>query len=264
MTVELELAPLQTLSPSRAGDFKTCPQLFKFRAIDRLSEPPSIYQARGTTAHLALQRLFDHPSVERSPELLFDLFRQAWTELRGSEEFESLFGDVEQERQWGVESLELLANYFGIEDPTELDPVDRELDMLEDLDGITIRGILDRIDRDGDGRLIITDYKTGKAPPERFALPAFFALKIYALLIRRNMGETPKELRLLYLSGPTLYRLEIDDRQLDAMDSQLRALWNAIDRALATRTFPTRPGTLCNWCSFLDICPAFAEASQAD
>ncbi len=261
VTVDQELAPLQTLSPSRAGDFKTCPQLFKFRAIDRLDEPTSIYQARGTTAHLALQRLFDHPSDDRSPELLYDLFRQAWTELRGDEEFENLFSDVDEERQWGVESLELLANYFNIEDPTGFDPLDRELDMTEDLDGITIRGILDRMDRDVDGGLVITDYKTGKAPPERYAFPAFFALKIYALLIRRNTGETPKELRLLYRNGPTLYRLEIDDRQLDAMDSQLRALWNAIDRALATRTFPPRPGKLCNWCSFQEICPAFAVAA---
>jgi len=259
VTIELEIPRLESLSPSRAGDFKTCPQLFKFRAIDRLPEPTSVYQARGTTAHLALQRLFDHPSDDRSPDLLYDLFREAWTELRGSEEFEDLFGDTEEERQWGVESLELLANYFTIEDPTGFDPVDRELDMLEDLDGITIRGILDRIDRDADGRLIITDYKTGKAPPERFALPAFFALKIYALLIRKSTGETPKELRLLYLNGPTLYRLDVDDRQLDAMDSQLRALWNAIDRALTTQRFPTRPGTLCNWCSFQEICPAFAE-----
>jgi putative RecB family exonuclease len=222
-----------------------------------LSEPASIYQARGTTAHLALQRLFDHPSSDRSPDLLYDLFREAWTELRKSEEFEDLFGDTDDERQWGVESLALLANYFSIEDPSGIDPVDRELDMLEELDGITIRGILDRMDRDDDGRLVITDYKTGKAPPERFALPAFFALKIYALLIRRRTGETPKELRLLYLSGPTLYRLDIDDRQLDAMDSQLRALWNAINRALATQKFPPRPGTLCNWCSFQEICPAF-------
>jgi putative RecB family exonuclease len=258
VTIELELAPLETLSPSRAGDFKTCPQLFKFRAVDRLTEPASMYQARGTTAHLALQRLFDHPSGERSPELLHDLFRQAWTELRGTEEFAELFTDTEEETRWGVESLALLTNYFSIEDPADLDPVDRELDMLEELDGITIRGILDRMDRDDDGRLVITDYKTGKAPPERFALPSFFALKVYALLIRRRTGETPRELRLLYLSGPTLYRLEIDDRQLDAMDAQLRALWHAIDRALATRNFPTRPGTLCNWCSFQEICPAFA------
>lgn len=258
VTVDLEPPRLETLSPSRAGDFKTCPQLFKFRAIERLPEPTSVYQARGTTAHLALQRLFDHPAADRTPELLFDLFRAAWTEMRGDEEFEALFPDTDDERQWGVESLELLANYFGIEDPTSFEPVDRELDMLEDLDGITIRGILDRIDRDIDGRLIITDYKTGKAPPERFALPAFFALKIYALLIRRRLNETPKELRLLYLNGPTMYRLEVDERQLDAMESQLRALWNAIERAMRSENFPPRPGTLCNWCSFQEICPAFS------
>lgn len=259
MTLEAPERILTTLSPSRAGDFKTCPQLFKFRAIDRLPEPTSVYQARGTTAHLALQRLFDHPAGERSPELLYDLFRAAWTELRSDEEFEGLFPDTEAERQWGMDSMVLLANYFGIEDPTSFDPVDRELDMLEDLDGIVIRGILDRIDRDPDGRLVITDYKTGTAPPERYALPAFFALKIYALLIRRRLGETPKEVRLLYLNGPTEYRLAVDDRQLDAMDGQLRALWAAIERAMSTERFPTRPGRLCDWCSFQEICPAFAD-----
>ena len=115
------------------------------------------------------------------------------------------------------------------------------------------------MDRDDDGRLVITDYKSGKAPPENFSLPAFFALKIYALLIRRRFGETPKEVRLLYLNGPTLYRLEVDDRQLDAIDSQLRALWAAIERALDTGRFPTRPGKLCSWCSFQEICPAFEQ-----
>lgn len=251
---------METLSPSRAGDFKTCPQLFKFRAIDRIPEPTSIYQARGTTAHLALQRLFDHPLGQRTPERLFNLFREAWTEIRGEEEFAGLFGSVEEERIWGLESLELLANYFAIEDPTTFEPEDRELDLLESLDGLTIRGILDRMDRHSDGQLVITDYKTGKAPPESYALPAFFALKIYALLIRSRTGETPSEVRLLYLNGPTLYRLPIDDRQLDAMDSQLRALWSAIDRALQSDRFPARPGRLCDWCSYKDICPAWSEA----
>ena len=257
MTVELRSPRLETLSPSRAGDFKRCPQLFKFRAIDKIPEPTSIYQARGTTAHLALQRLFDRPGPERTPEQLFDLFREAWTEIRGDEEFEGLFEDVDQEREWGLESLELLANYFSIEDPTSFDPDDRELDMLEDLDGIVIRGILDRIDRDTDGQLIITDYKSGKAPPERYALPAFFALKIYALLIRKRTGETPKEIRLLFLNGPTLYRLPIDNRQLDAMEGQLRALWKAIQRAMDNDRFPARTGHLCNWCSYQEICPAW-------
>lgn len=263
MTVELETPRLKTLSPSRAGDFKACPQLFKFRAVDRLPEPVSIYQARGTTAHLALQRLFDHPGHDRTPERLYDLFREAWTEIRGEEEFEGLFSSIDEERQWGLDSMDLLANYFSVEDPRTFDPEGRELDMLEDLDGIVIRGILDRMDRDEEGSLMILDYKTGKAPPERYALSAFFALKIYALLIRQRTGETPKEVQLLYLNGPTLYRLPIDDRQLDAMDGQLRALWKAIDRAMETDRYPTRPGRLCDWCSFQDICPAFAGQESA-
>ena len=251
---------LKTLSPSRAGDFKTCPQLFKFRAIDRLPEPPSIYQARGTTAHLALQRLFDLPTAERSPEALYDLFRAAWVEVRDGE-YADLFADTDAERSWGVESLELLANYFAVEDPRTFDPLERELDMTEDLDGLTIRGILDRMEESPDGRLIITDYKTGKAPPERYALPAFFALKIYALLIRRRTGHAPDALKLIYLNGPTTYEIPVSDPQLDAMDRQLRALWVTIDRALESGDFPARPGPLCNWCSFQEICPARAESA---
>ena len=72
---------LATLSPSRASDFKTCPQFYKFKAIDRIPTEPTIYQARGTTVHLALERLFEEPRHERTPERLYDLFREAWTEL---------------------------------------------------------------------------------------------------------------------------------------------------------------------------------------
>jgi putative RecB family exonuclease len=249
---------LETLSPSRAGDFKTCPQLFKYRAIDRLPEPATVYQARGTTAHQALEWLFDKPAGERTPEALYDLFRRAWTELRTTE-YDGLFTETDEERTWGVESLELLANYFSIEDPSQIEPLDRELDMLEEMDGITIRGILDRMEETPDGRLIITDYKTGKAPPERFALPAFFALKIYALLIRRRTGRTPDRIKLIYLNGPTVYEIPVNDAQLDAVDRQLRALWTAIERAMDEDRFPTRVGRLCDWCSFQDICPAWSD-----
>lgn len=248
---------LETLSPSRASDFKQCPQLFKFRSIDKIPEPTSIYQARGTTAHLALERLFDLPADERTPDMLYDLFRAAWTELRTIEEYSELFPETDDERSWGVESLQVLANYFSLEDPAQIAPYDRELDMLEAMDEITIRGILDRIDERSDGELVITDYKTGKAPPERYALSAFFALKIYALLVRNRIGRTPIELRLLYLGNATMYRIPIDDAALDGMERQLKALWTAINRAIEREHFPPRTSVLCGWCSFQDICPAF-------
>lgn len=255
---------LETLSPSRAGDFKTCPQLFKFRAVDRLPEPTTIYQARGTTAHLALQRLYDLPAPERSPQRLYDLFRESWSELRGTEEYAELFESIDDERSWGLESMTLLANYFAIENPARVEPLERELDMTESLGDMTIRGILDRIDETPDGDLVITDYKTGKAPPQRYALPAFFALKIYAMLIRRQTGRTPVELRLLYLNGPTMYSIAVTDRQLDAVERHVRALWTAIDRAISGDHFPARTGPLCGYCSFQDRCPAWSEAPAAE
>lgn len=256
MTVEAT-SRLETLSPSRAGDFKTCPRLFAFRSVERLPEPTTVQQARGTTAHLALERLFDLPAGDRTPDRLSQLFRQAWTELRSQEGYQDLFPNVEAERTWGLESMQLLLNYFLLEDPAAVSPLGREEELEQDLDGIVIHGILDRMERDPQGRLIITDYKTGKAPPERFAFGAFFALKIYALLVRRLRQETPSEVRLLYLDGPTLYRQSIDDRQLDGVERQLHALWERIEHALSTGRFPARPGRLCNWCSFREICPAF-------
>ncbi|HZE29986.1 MAG TPA: PD-(D/E)XK nuclease family protein, partial [Actinoallomurus sp.] len=44
-----------TLSPSRAGDFMTCPLLYRFRVIDRIPERPSPAAARGTLVHAVLE-----------------------------------------------------------------------------------------------------------------------------------------------------------------------------------------------------------------
>lgn len=255
------ITELATLSPSRASDFKTCPQLFKFRAIDKIPEPKTIHQARGTTAHLALQRLFDLPSADRTPDALFDLFRTAWTELR-EDEYPELFESVEDERAWGIESLSVIANYFSLEDPAAFEPLDRELDMLEDLGEMTIRGILDRMEEDGDD-LVITDYKSGKAPPERYAIPAFFALKIYAALIRKRTGRTPNRLRLMYLTNPTVYEVPVTDSQLDAVERKVKALWDAINRAISKQHFPPKVSRLCDWCSYKSLCPAFADELEA-
>ena len=144
---------LKSLSPSRASDYKRCPQLFKFSAIDRIPTPPTVYQARGTTAHLALERLFELPASERTPQHLYNLFREAWQEVKPTE-FPDLFDNIEAERAWGIESLEILANYFTIEDPTSFEPLSREMDMTQAVGDMTIRGILDRMEETPEGLVI--------------------------------------------------------------------------------------------------------------
>src|ERR1700687_2519290 len=66
------------LSPSRASDFKQCPLLYRFRAIDRLPEPPSTSQLRGSVVHAALEQLYALPAAERGPETALTLVDPAW------------------------------------------------------------------------------------------------------------------------------------------------------------------------------------------
>src|ERR1700759_3576881 len=56
------------LSPSRAADFKQCPLLYRYRAIDRLPEPPSTAQLRGSVVHAALEQLYGLPAASRDRE----------------------------------------------------------------------------------------------------------------------------------------------------------------------------------------------------
>ena len=66
------------LSPSRARDFKQCPLLYRFRAIDRLPEPPSTAQLRGSVVHAALEQLYGLPAPQRVPETARALVDPAW------------------------------------------------------------------------------------------------------------------------------------------------------------------------------------------
>src|SRR5438093_12213642 len=90
-----EAAPVRpSLSPSRAADFKTCPLLFRFRTIDRLPEQPTPDQARGTLIHAVLEKLFDLPAAERTPERAAELVTPQWQRLLAEQpELTGLFPD---------------------------------------------------------------------------------------------------------------------------------------------------------------------------
>src|SRR3712207_8589270 len=78
-----------SLSPSRAADFKTCPLLYRFRTIDRLPERKSLAAVRGTLVHSVLERLYDLPARQRTPEAARELVAPAWEELRADPEVRS-------------------------------------------------------------------------------------------------------------------------------------------------------------------------------
>ena len=258
-----ESAVRLTLSPSRASDFMTCPLLYRFRTIDRLPERPSPEATRGTVVHAVLERLFDLPPAERTPAQAVALLYPQWEELLSVEpEVASLFeddADGSALRAWLVSAEELVRRYFSLEDPTRLEPAERELYVETTLDsGLCLRGYVDRLDRaPGTGALRVVDYKTGNAPREGFEQRAMFQMRFYALVLWRLHGQVPKLLQLVYLGSGEILRYEPDEADLRATERKLAALWRAIERAVESGDWRPNPTRMCDWCDHKARCPAY-------
>ena len=246
------------LSPSRAADFKQCPLLYRFRTVDRLEAPPSPAAARGTLVHAVLEHLFELPAPERTPAAAADLLVPRWEALVAERpELTSMIADSAtlDEETWFADARALLDRWFELEDPTRLEPAERELYVEAEVDGLTLRGYVDRLDVAPDGAMRVVDYKTGRAPRESFEGKALFQMKFYALVLWRQRGEIPRLLQLVYLGDGEIVRYVPDEADLLALERNVKALWAAIERAAQTGDWRPRTSRLCDWCDFRHLCP---------
>ncbi|WP_462417549.1 RecB family exonuclease [Kytococcus sp. Marseille-QA3725] len=281
------------LSPSRASDFMQCPLLYRFRVVDRLPEPPSAAAVRGTFVHSVLENVFDLPAHRRRPDDAVALMDDAWEALvqERPEVLDVVRRDNDEEpagaedgaggaagedtgarraptqedlAEWMAEAEALVRRWFTVEDPSVLEPAERELRVEVPVSRggergeLTLRGYVDRLDEaPADGALRVVDYKTGRAPSEMFQAKALFQMKFYALAIWRLRGRVPALLQLVYLKDGTVLRHAPTESELLATERKVLALYDAIERAAEAGDWRPRRSRLCDWCSFQDICPAW-------
>jgi putative RecB family exonuclease len=251
----------QALSPSRAADFKQCPLLYRFRAVDRLPEAPSTAQLRGSVVHAALEQLYALPAALRGPDTARSLVEPAWERVIAAEH--ALAGELDSEQRNLLleEARALLSGYYRLEDPTRFDPQCCEHRVEVELpDGTLLRGFIDRIDVAATGELRVVDYKTGKAPPAARALAEFkamFQMKFYAVALLRSRGVLPARLRLIYLADGQVLDYSPDHDELLRFEKTLMAIWRAIQSAAHTGDFRPSPSRLCEWCPHQEHCPVF-------
>ena len=251
---------IASLSPSRAGDFMTCPLLYRFRSVDRIPEKPSQAAVRGTVVHQVLEDLFDLPAEQRTVAQATSMLPAAWALVQEQEidVAAQLFDTAEEAQTWLDSAIPLLETYFRLEDPSQLEPAERELRVETTLDdGLILRGFIDRLDRNAAGDTRVVDYKTGKAPGEGYEQKALFQMRFYALVLWRATGVVPRLLQLLYLGSEHVLRYEPDEADLIATERKVKALWAAIARAHETGDWRPSPSRLCDWCDHKVRCPSF-------
>ncbi len=252
--------PALSLSPSRANDFKTCPLLYRLRAIDRIPEPPSRAAVRGTLVHAVLERLFAAAPTDRTEQACLESVAPTWERLSADPALGALVTD-EDRAAWLAGAASLVRSYFTLEDPSSFTPRACELAVTVELAGpdgaVPLKGFIDRVDVARTGEIRIVDYKSGRSPSEQWETGSLYQLKFYALMIYRLHGVVPTELKLLYLADSATLRYRPSLEELLAFERGVVALWAAISCAVATGDFPPRRSSACRWCSHQSSCPEF-------
>ncbi len=260
--VDVDLPVLGSLSPSRAGDFMTCPLLFRFRTIDRLPQAPSAAATRGTLVHAVLERLFDLPAAERTVEGAAALLRPEW-ERAGR-------GRARRRRRCSRTRRPVGAGWrrpgpcwtatSRLEDPTRLEPA-RARGARRG--GPARRPAAARHRRPGRrapraARCGSWTTRPGGRRGEAFEGKALFQMKFYALVLWRTTGrradaaaaDVPRRPR-----GPAL----LPRRGRPAGHRAQAAGAVGGDRAgdAGAATSGRSPSRLCDWCDHQALCPSF-------
>jgi putative RecB family exonuclease len=251
--------PLPTsLSPSKVSTFKDCALAFRFSAIDKLPEPPSLPATRGTTVHKALELLFLVPPEERTPERAQDCLQEALAHMATQEDYLGLELTDDQAASFAAESSRMVERYFTLEDPRSIRPIGLELMLTAELGTLTVRGIIDRLELDQDGELVVTDYKTGRAPSQAQEQSRLGGVHFYALLCERVLGKRPAKVQLVYLGDqPQVITTVPTEQSTRGVAKKVGAIWSAVERACEQEDFRPKTSALCNWCSFQAFCPAY-------
>ncbi len=244
-----------SLSPSKVSTFRDCALQFRFSVIDRLPEMPSMPAAKGTVVHRALELLFGLDPAARTLAAALPLVEIAADEVLSSDEYAAL--ELDDPARFRADARSLVERYFQLEDPAAIRPIGLELKLEAEVGGVLLRGIIDRLEEAPDGSLIVTDYKTGRVPGERYEQGKLGGVHFYAYLCEVALGRRPSRIQLLYLADPLAIVAEPSDQSITGLQRRVGAIWSAVERACEHDDFRPKPGRLCDWCSFKTCCPAW-------
>jgi putative RecB family exonuclease len=207
--------------------------------------------------HRALELLFVRPAAERTREALQADLAVALDQYRTHPDYVGLRFDETAATKFEKECHSLIERYFEMEDPRQVHEIGLELWVEAEVGSLTLRGIIDRLELDEDGELVVTDYKTGRAPSGNYEQKSLAGVHFYSFLCEALFGKRPAKIRLMYLKSGETIETTPTAQSVKFITTRTKAVWSAVERACTTGDFRPRQSKLCDYCSFQKWCPAF-------
>lgn len=256
----------KTFSPSKLSVYRECPRRYQYRYVDRISRkrktPETVV---GVAVHAAFEELYER--LGGGKLLTLDEVWAAYDAALEAEWDESVrVSDPSYSREdWKAVGRRCVGLYYDAHKPFDADRtvgVERKVGFPLEVDGAEYRieGYIDRLSVEGDGDFVIHDYKTAKTLPDQAHADADWQLALYELAVRRDWPDLKSvKLRWHYVRHGVDLTSTRDAAAREGLRADVAALISAIKHDHA---FTPRPGRLCDWCEYKDLCPEFAHAEK--
>ena len=246
-----------TLSPSTVQTLADCPLRWLLERHGG-SDGRDVRSALGTLVHALVS------DAGRTEGEMLDELESVWSEVPFEASWHSI-NELDRHRsmltafaEWHAQTRHELT-----EVGTEVEVEGVVAPAASGQPGVRVRGRVDRLERDAEGRLVVVDVKTGKSPVSKDDVQRHAQLATYQLAITEGVlpqGDEAGGGRLVYLgkigaAGPA-------QREQDPMSTDGRDEWHerVQQAAAATRgpDFVARVNDGCGHCPVRATCPAQA------
>ena len=249
------------ISFSQIAAFSTCPLQYKYAHIIGIPSYGKHQMSFGKSMHNALQafmeRIIASSAIHQASlfngssdsialptcQDLLDMYERCW--------IDEWYPDDETRDEYKTRGTEIMKEYYRTLKENPPTPRFIEKGFTLKVDGILVKGRIDRID-DVEGGIEIVDYKTG-APKTKLDWDDRRQLVLYALAAEESFVPplVVKKMTYYYLESNTAVSFEPTDKDKEKLKLQIKESMEKI----RTSTFQATPGPQCQYCDFKDICP---------
>ncbi len=237
---------IKPLSFTQISLYRSCPLCYKLQYIDGLKPKDRSYFSFGTTMHDCVEYFFrvNTPPPPSLAELL-NYYGQNWL----SQGYES----AEEEARYKKYGRDILTRFWEIHQTDFRLPIALERNFTIDVEGIKLRGFIDRVDKLDSGGLSIIDYKTNKELFTADYLADDLQLTIYQMAAEQTWKLPVERLTLYHLRSNTPCHCPPRER---AKIEEARQLVKEVADNINRGNFPAVEGQFCP-CDFPEHCPYY-------
>ncbi|MFA5905208.1 MAG: CRISPR-associated protein Cas4 [Desulfobacula sp.] len=248
----------QKFSFTQIKAFENCPYQYRFAHILKIPTAGKPVFSFGKTMHSALQRFFilvnnlktsnqanlfnQTPKQFQPPELeeLYKIYDEVF--------IDDWYPDKKTKEDYFVKGMKATKMFYDSYLERLPEAINLEYGFNLKIGDYSLRGVIDRIDKLGDG-IKIVDYKTGKAK-EKLSSEDKEQLLIYQIAAEQVLKVKVNELAYYYLEEGREESFLGTEKDLNKVKERVIETISEIRKGY----FPATPSELCKYCDFNSIC----------